>query len=44
LEVGSEVEVPGDELTALVDADRLGDPYFDADPVERRNDIAGPVA
>ncbi len=44
MEVGPEVEVAGDELGALVDPDRLREPDFGADPIERRDDVAGAVA
>jgi hypothetical protein len=44
MEVGPEVEIAGDELTAVVDADRLREPRFGADTVERRDDVPSSVA
>ncbi len=41
--VGPEVEVAGDELAALVDADRLRITDLGADPVERRHHVLAAI-
>jgi len=44
LGVGPKVEVPGDELRALVDPDRLGIADLRAHLFQRSNDVFGSVA
>lgn len=42
--ISPEVEVPSDELGALIDTDRLGIADAPADPLERQNDVLSPIA
>lgn len=44
LGIGSQVEVAADELGPLIDPDRLRIAQFRADPLQRGDDILGPVA
>jgi hypothetical protein len=44
MEVGPEVEVAGDELATLIDADRRRKARFGANPIQCGDDVLGAVA